>query len=353
MKRHHLKTLLSKLGVEIDRETAEGWIIGHCPFAPYLDEHKNSVDRSASFCAKASDTRKSGYNCFTCKMHGPIEALCHALGHHRNKKREYSLLAARAAAAEFEVGSDRGFEDFEEEDEKPKAISENVIKGMYDHAWTSAPARLYLKRRGIGEHTAATLGLVYDPDEKRILFPVRDRQNRLFGFTGRTILPKNLWPKRKDYMKVKDYNFKKARFLLGAQLVDDRRPILLGEGLFGQAHMFEIGADALGNPVQSMGSSLSEAQVDILEDWGRAVYMFYDNDEPGRMGKFGGVNSLGAKIVGAVERIGRRLPVFDVTWPRGSEGKDQEFLTYDNVKAMIANATQIIGIDRKRRTYGR
>lgn len=340
MHRKRLIVVLKKLRLDLDRETSEGWFIAHCPFAPWT--HKKGTDRAASFCVKANPHGHSGFNCFTCKQRGNIPALIASLGFYR--KKNYTELRMNAHLWEMEITPDRDFDEEVSIPEKPKPLSEKAISGMYDLVWSAKEARIYLKKRGISRSTCEVLGMLFDPDEKRILFPVRDRQQRLFGFSGRTILPDNEvprgWPRARPYPKVKDYHeLPKQHLLLGEHLIDPNKPNVVVEGLFAEAHFVEIGVEEVANPVATLGSVMSVHQAAILEELGRPTYLFYDRDKAGRAGMMGYDNEAGRHIYGAGELLWDKVPTFRPKWPKGFYDPDN--LNLDQVKRMMRVAVPL------------
>lgn len=350
MRREHLVPLLKQAGIKIDRETSKGWIIAHCPFAPYNEAHKGGIDRRAGCCIKINNTGKSGFNCLTCKLKGSMVTFFSYLAHYTRKPQFYGNLQVQANMKEFYVGSDREFGAPPLGSIKPRPLAEKVFHDLFPPAWSSLSARSFLRGRGIGEQTCHMLGILYDKKEQRVIFPVRDREQRLYGFTGRTILKDDVWKKLVGYGKVKDYGFedevngnpvdgKKQFFLLGAHLVDLTKPILLVEGLFAVAHLIEIGADQLFSIVASMGSSLSDWQAQLLEEWGKAVYLLYDRDAAGRAGQFGYNDPMGKLIPGSMHKLWQLVPTFRMLWPKGYGDPDK--LTFAHIQLMKKTAVRV------------
>lgn len=340
-----LKGIAGELGIQIIHVRDDGWMACHCPFAPYL--HKHGKDNRPSFFMRASTDRKSGYNCYSCGMSGPIVALITALGEYRkgekgHPSRKYRELAIEAEIAEVRSGVRF---DYDESDEvEPDPLNENAYGNVFPVAWSCKRARRYLRERGIGRETSDVLGLMFDPEESRIVFPVRDRSNKLYGFTGRTILKQDEWPSE-YYGKVKDYfGLRKDRMLLGANLVDLSKPIILVEGLFALAAMMEERVDSVAGVVASMGAHLSKHQALTLIGWGKPVYVFYDNDPAGRLGVYGGTRKGGRRIVGVVDRLGRELPTYVPEWPKGIDDPDD--LTFATVRKMMRRS-DVFPVDKK------
>jgi hypothetical protein len=229
------------------------------------------------------------------------------------REEDYSKLAIRADLAE----TPREFPAFEEESfatvAKPEPLNEAAYDGLYPPAWEVEAAREYLISRKIGEATAITIGLLYDEEERRILFPIRDKKNRLYGFSGRSILPKNMFPP--GYPRHRDYNFRKEHFLLGEHLYQKGKPIWLVEGLFAYARMVEIGARKYVNPIAPMMSSLSVFQKEKLVDFGETVYVCFDPDQAGDIGMFGPIRNGEHIGGGVIDKIKKELTVMVPPYP--------------------------------------
>lgn len=339
MNKAPLLEILSTLKVEILHQRDDGWITCRCPFAglkrrdgtPY---HKSATDHRPSFFVRASARKRSGYNCYSCGMSGNIASLIEALEHGRGKR--YKGLAIRANLKELESGVSFDYDG--SDDDTPEPLHEEAFSNLYPGAWESKRCRSYLLDRGISRSTAEMLGLLYDEEDRRVLFPVRDRQQRLFGFTGRTLLREDQFP-NPWYGKVKDYaGLKKRRLLLGAQFVDLTKPVMVVEGLFAYAAQFEEQVDTFMHPVGTMGAYLSRWQADTLVEWGKPVYLFYDNDQAGRVATYGYRKDSGEKVPGAVNRLVKELPVFVAQWPDGWEGADPDDLSFKMVRRMMKRA---------------
>lgn len=271
-------------------------------------------------------------NCFTCKQTGNLTRLFDKLGSLRGH--DYNQLAIRALLEE----TPDNFTDWDDRaDEKVELtpLDTEIYFRMYPPAGKYAAATKYLGGRDISLQTVELLQLRFDPDESRILFPVfGNAPDQLFGFTGRTTLPKEQWPSKK-FAKVKDYSgLKKDRLILGEHLIQDGKPILLVEGLFAYANMYEIGADDFCSPVASMGSHLSEHQAEILVDYGLPVYLLYDNDAAGRQGLYGPMKNNGKyEGGGAVDKLRNQVPTMVARYPSGVE--DPDALTYEEVRDIV------------------
>ena len=300
------------------------WLVAKCPFAEFL--HKFGRDTNPSFFVKINDSGYSGYNCFTCHQTGNMGKLIEKLGGLRGE--DYSALVIRALIEE----TPDTFIDWDErqlmQNEPLVPLDQDIYFRMYPPILNFKEARRYLAKRQISEETAELLQLRYDPDEHRVLFPVFSGEaNQLFGFTGRAVFDAPA--------KVKDYSgLKKDRLILGEQLIQEGKPILLVEGLFAYANMYEICADDFCSPIASMGSRLSDAQRDLIVEFQLPVYLLYDNDEAGQQGLYGPKRKNGSyEGGGAIDQLKDHVPTYIAEYPTGVQDPDN--LTTDDVENIV------------------
>lgn len=342
MREHHLREVLGELGIEVIARNGSGWLVSHCPFAP-LGFHRSGRDREPSFFTHPNNSGPSGFNCFTCKQKGTIPELIQQLSHNGGDMTfmQAAALANRARVKEMQVEFN-AFGEWTQGEEPPEPLDPSLFAGVYPDAWTEVRAREYLEARGVTEEASTTMRLLYDPEGMRVMFPVYDYDYRLFGFSGRSVLPDD----ERRMTKVKDYaGLRKTWHLLGEQLVGDSdrereaegkkvRPILVVEGLFAFAHMVSIGARQWVNPVATLGSFLSRHQRDALVNLDRPVYFLYDDDLAGDIGLYGRLDKEGQHDGGgAIGLLKRHLPVHICNYPeRFREGEgDPDKLTLDDL----------------------
>lgn len=326
-----LRKLARDLGIEVIHKNSKGWLIAPCPFAPFT--HEFGSDRNASFNLHVNPSGYSGFKCFTCGHKGNLTKLVNTLADMREE--DYQALAVRALIDE----TPEEFIDFDEVDyakEDYKEISPleaTIYLRMYPMASETPKAIAYLKKRGITRQAAELLDLRYDSDQERILFPVYDWDKKLYGFTGRTVV----WMEKytKNYPKVRDYaGLPKDRVLLGEHLSRDGLPMLVVEGLFALAHVISLGVCEFCNPVATMGSSMSEAQRDLLIDHEVPIFMLYDWDHAGKEGLFGTLDGNGNhEGGGALDLLKGEVPTYRCLFPE--DLTDPDDLTLEDVKQMV------------------
>jgi len=292
----NIREVLSRLNIEGGEVNASGWVVCRCPFAEFL--HQSGQDSRPSFFVHIEPSGVSGINCFTCKTTGTVAGLVRKLMHYRQE--DYTELVIDAECwdtadgwGDYEEG--RGFvmaEPIEDGD---------LILDSYPDAWDIARAREYLASRNISQDTARVLRLKYDPEARRIAFPIIDERQDFYGMTGRSVIPD-------ARVKVKDYfGVKKDQLILGSHLMEGMEAPegLVVEGLFALAHAVEIGCLDLGVvPVATMGSHMSEFQADRISSLFKTVHMLYDDDLAGDIGMYGRQDEQGEhKGAGAIDLL--------------------------------------------------
>lgn len=272
-------------------------------------------------------------NCFTCKENGShLSKMFRRLEYLTGEK--YMPFAIRADLEEI---PDR-FATFEEGEsveptQRRQPVNEAIFEGLFCDPWEVEAAAWYLRGREVTPEASATMGLLYDERECRILFPVRDRKGLLYGFSGRTILdPKEypVFPSGRPYSSHRDYNFKKQLCLLGEHLHQPGKPVVLVEGMFAYAHLVSIGAREWCNPMATLGSVVSPQQKDLLLDMAGAVYLLYDLDEAGNDG-----------VERAVRLLAKDLPTFVCLYP--AEVSDPDKLTAKQFHSMLVSDCELVG----------
>jgi hypothetical protein len=321
------------------------WINFSCLLAPYADEHRRKEDGSPSAGITIGKDGKTYYKCFTCKHQGPFSSTLERL--EVKSKKDYSTLKKF-----FE--DDNSLPDFEllytttiKERIKPEPLPfQNIFEDINEYV---QPQR-YLLDRNISLQTAKNIGLEYDPDSKRIVFPVRDRQGVTYGYTGRTIMSeqeRNELPKDSPLRKkIKDYHFQKSQFILGVELWKPDQPVIIVEGLFAYAHLHEIskGRYFPYNIGAIMGSSISEAQSEILVEFAQPIYCLLDGDKAGITG------TSGKK--GLIRYTKDDIPTFILRYPKYTisvlgapytiSKHDPDDLTFDELSAMLSTSLMVL-----------
>jgi len=280
----------------------------NCPFAPYL--HDKGTDRHPSFLVKIEPDEKSCYHCFSCNSRGTFLGLLYELI--RCGKNIDDELLEKVRLAERQDPIDKCYK-------RQSIYNKEFLIGVKRHkeeVWSEeeyAPfagkAHKYIIDRGVSVDTCRIWEIGYDPEKRRVMFPVRRYQDgALVGCVGRTV-DKHVEPTYLTY-----FNFKKSNFLYGEHLLKDENQPIIGEALGydlpaqdgvilveGMMDVLKLCGMGYENVVGLMTSNVSKRQVQKLKKVGRDIYLMMDWDKAGVMGRENATRSLFGK-----------QPVFDV-----------------------------------------
>lgn len=319
MKKKEIKGIMRRLGM-VPRDQDNGWVGSSCPLAPVKDEHgqfkfhATGHDNSPSFGIMQVHG-ESTFFCLACKQSGLLKYL---------PSRMSSIEGIDRDALEEVARDIRTIEDGllvtlpEEDEEEPDLpIMPEIAKGLFPAIGGHPAAIAYCKKRGISFEATVLAQAKYDPDKKRIVFPVIDPDGQLYGFAGRAVYDN---PK----VKVLNYlNLRKARHILGAHLWEPGKPCLIIEGVIGYASLLSQGFHKVFNVGAIMGSKMSAIQAAALSTYAE-VYLMLDNDKAGIDGTWGKEGA--ARII--------NTNVFTPEWPEGLNDPDQ--LRPDHIPAILA-----------------
>jgi len=310
----NLRKLLSRLGVEVIHKNHAGWLVAKCPFAPWL--HEFGEDRNPSFMVHVNPEGYSGFNCFTCRRKGNLSSFLETLGYFREE--DYHRLGSKVLMTETPDKFGEWDSRVVEEQTVMDPLDASLYLSMYPLAWEEKISRVYLRERGVTQAACTALRLLYDPDQRRVLFPVISPEGDLYGFTGRTVVP-GVQPKVRDYAGLR-----KGLCLLGGHLYKPGLPILLVEGLFALARLTSLGAGKYCTPLAVMGNKLTDAQADILTELDEPVYLLFDEGLAGDTG-----------TESACKTLVPQLPVFVCLYPRHAGGDPDNLRAEDFPKLLL------------------
>lgn len=193
---------------------------------------------------------------------------------------------------------------------KERAINEREIEdfqlGFVGPGWTNLHDSLL--KKGVSTKVQEKAGLIkqgekggmYDRMRNRLIFPIRDKQNRLLGFAGRSIgddMPKYLNPPETDL-------YKKSVVLYGIHTAHEqirkRRRAIIVEGYLDVIRLHE---QLWKETVATCGTSVTENHIKIIKRLGaEEVILLFDGDQAGikaaeRTARLFIVNDLDARVV--------------------------------------------------------
>ena len=153
-----------------------------------------------------------------------------------------------------------------------KVTASKKLDLEYEH-YLPVAALEYLDKRGISGAEVAYWDLGWDPDDKRIVIPARDEENRTRFLIERAVdersYPKYLYSGGSE----------KTALLFGAnKLSRDMKYIVICEGSFDVIRLHQHGVPAVG----IMGTGISDAQQRIVARLRpKKIYLMFDRDTSG------------------------------------------------------------------------
>jgi len=268
-----IKRLLELIGASRIRSD-HGNVNCACPFAPHL--HARGTDRKPSFGVQISPTGPSPFNCLACGIRGRNASEL------VEKLQRFKILndlssdpdLADAISSEVIVGymnSTQWAEDSLHARQQEERLEEETI-WPEDNLDGFDPYSDYVRSRGISEETAITWGVLFDPDDNRVLFPIRNAEGQLVGVTSKYI-------ETGDKINALAYN--RADYLYGQHLYEEISAVVIVEGQFDALTVHQAGF-----PVYAiLGNTMTENQALFIRNKGiRRVVLLLDGDEGGRTG---------------------------------------------------------------------
>ena len=120
-------------------------------------------------------------------------------------------------------------------------------------------------------------GRIYDRFRNRLMFPIFDVRGNVIGFGGRVMDDSK--PKYLNSNETLIFNKRKNLFGLNFAKMTKQPNIILVEGNIDVVALHQYGFD---NAVASLGTSLTEEQVNLLSRYTEQVVLTYDGDEAGQ-----------------------------------------------------------------------
>ncbi len=203
--------------------------------------------------------------------------------------------------------------------QEPEPLPESTLDGFRE---LSAAAIDYLTgpKRKLSWETIKAFDLGWDERTRRIVIPIRDCQNRLVGYSRRSIEDLTIRPgKKKPAPKfLHSVGFRRDFYLFGENLFAGSRVGYLIEGFFDSMWLYQLGYRGAG---ALMGTYTSEMQEEKIVKFFDKVFILGDGDAAGR--------EMGRKTS---ERLKGRVATQIAELP---EGRDPDELWLSDLEPLI------------------
>jgi DNA primase len=236
-------------GIQVIRDDGSE-LACYCPF------HSN-MDTPAFYVNKTTGL----WICFnpSCGKTGSIRDLMEFFGDHGKIVKDYSLDDIQKNLVYTE-----------------DAKEDNSWDEALDSIRLSLPEDLgkvqYLLDRGFSEETISYFDIAFSDSKKRIVIPARNERHKVIGFIGRTTQP-DVQPK---YLYSK--GFPRKNILFNLNNAKKYSSCIVVEGSLDALKIHQAGFP---NVVASLGATITEGHISLLNKYFDTIIVFSDNDNAG------------------------------------------------------------------------
>lgn len=264
--KEQIKRVLSGAGVDIESEVDSDYII-FCPF------HNNNRTPAGEI-----DKSTGKFFCFSCHhVTDLIEFVMHTSG------RTYfeSIRFIKSKEIETDLEQDINKKLYV----KPDFVlyDELILKRLYNNLLSSDRAKDYFKYRKINTASWAKFSLGYSEKQDMVTVPVHSPDGMPVGFVGRSI-------EGKEFKNTP--GLPKAKTLFNLNRVKSADKVYVVESSFDAIRLDQVGFPA----VATLGSNVSNTQIELLQKYFNNIIVIADNDEAGGNMKTKIIEKLGSRV---------------------------------------------------------
>ena len=261
-----IKRVLAGSGIQVESEVDSDYII-FCPF------HSNSRTPAGEV-----DKRTGIFFCFSCHH---ITDLIELVMHFSNRTYFESVRFIKSKETE----SNLEIEVMNRLVEKPEysQFDEVLIQRLNQQAIESPRAMRYFSNRLITEDSVEKFKLGYSEKQDMVTIPVSAPDGMLVGFVGRSV-------EGKDFKNTP--GLPKSKLLFNLHRTKTAEKIFVVESSFDAIRLSQVGIPA----VATLGSNVSNVQVELLQKYFNNIFVVADNDEAGGNMKTKMINKLGSRV---------------------------------------------------------
>lgn len=246
-----IKRLLVGSGLDIQSEVDSDYII-FCPF------HANNRTPAGEV-----DKVKGTFFCFACHhICGLVELVMHQTN--RTYFEAVRFIKSKEVNSNLELEIEQRLIDKKDYVQ----FDEVLVKNLSEAALASPRARDYYSGREITKESVIKFSLGYSENQDMVTIPVHSPDGMLLGFVGRSVEGKQFkntpgLPKSKTFFNI--------------HRIKSSRNVYVVESSFDAIRLDQCGYPA----VASLGSNVSNIQVDLLKRYFNDIIVIADNDEAG------------------------------------------------------------------------
>lgn len=246
-----IKRVLVGSGIDIESEVDSDYII----FCPYHGNYRTPAGEVDKITGK--------FFCFSCHYVSDIVEL---VMKHSNRTYFEAVRFIKSKGSDINIESEIDQKLVQKPDYVP--YDEVQVKRLNSNALESPRARSYYFGRKITEESVKKFWLGYSEVRDMVTIPVHSPDGMLVGFVGRSV-------EGKEFKNTP--NLPKSKTLFNLHRVKSSRNVYVVESSFDAIRLDQCGFPA----VATLGSNVSNLQVELLKKYFNDIIVIADNDEAG------------------------------------------------------------------------
>lgn len=264
--KEQIKRVLAGAGIDIESEVDSDYII-FCPFHGNYRTPAGEVDKSSGI-----------FFCFSChKVVDLVELIMFT------SNRTYFESVRFIKSKEQETSLEDDIENRLRSQPDYIQFDELTIKRLNAQALDSPRAMRYFESRLITEDSIKKFSLGFSEKQDMVTIPVASPDGMSVGFVGRSI-------EGKDFKNTP--RLPKSKVLFNLHRVKTSSRVYVVESSFDAIRLDQVGFAA----VATLGSNVSNIQIELLQKYFNDIMVIADNDEAGGNMKDKIVQKLGSRV---------------------------------------------------------
>lgn len=246
-----VRRILAGSGIDVEGEVDTDYII----FCPFHGNHRTP--------AGEVDKTRGTFFCFSCHhVTSLVELVMHQTG--RTYFESMRFIKSKEVASSLEADIAKALV------EKPDYVQfdELLVKRLAATALESPRAATYYSGRKITKESVKKFDLGYSENQDMVTIPVHSPYGMLVGFVGRSV-------EGKDFKNTP--KLPKGKVLFNLHRIKNAPKVYVVESSFDAIRLDQCGLPA----VATLGSNVSNFQIDLLKKYFNDIIIIADNDEAG------------------------------------------------------------------------
>jgi len=261
-----IKRVITGSGLTIESEVDSDYIL-FCPFHNNNRTPAGEVDKNSGI-----------FFCFSChKVADLIELVIHTTGRTYFESIRFIKNKETQMDLEKEINKQLYV--------KPEFVpfDELILKRLYNGLLLSDRAKDYFKYRKIDTSSWSKFSLGYSEKQDMVTVPVHSPDGMSVGFVGRSV-------EGKEFKNTP--GLPKAKTLFNLHRVKTADKVYVVESSFDAIRLDQVGFPA----VATLGSNVSNIQIELLQKYFNNIIVIADNDEAGGNMKDKIIEKLGSRV---------------------------------------------------------